>query len=835
MRSLAQKQNQAGEKSVSDRAKSVAEFRENNHVSSFSRAVGNQGLRRLLRANSKSFEPASDCHGTLPPTHAAGRKPLILQARLTVNTPGDMYEQEADQVAEQVMAMSESQVQRNCDCETGECSKCRQGQAANKRVQTKRVSGNVSDGNLAPPEVNEVVESSGQPLDSSARSFWESRFGHDFSHVRVHTDAKASASALALNATAYTVGHHIAFAAGQFAPETRTGRHLIAHELTHTIQQTGAIGNQRTTKRQVQRWGVPSWPSNQEQKPDGSTLPYLGPRKIAFVREQGLNLREQPDQKSNSYASLQFGQRVYVLIEPNPQPGWLKVAVLGRTGYVSAPRIHFPPENLITKDPGLSLVKVKPGQTFWGLVKEVYGIQGNEGAKDQNINHFINAIKAVNKPEAFTVKEDTLDKIGNFLIPGREATDTYLKAGVDLWIPSFGVAAKMDVGSGTIRGELTRIIRKIDQKLTDFKTACAYSIQYIPGAIAKHVGDMASALLDGLIDFAKDAATILAISTAIGALIGALFGGVGAIPGAEIGFEIGLIILEYYGLFIIIEAVLQFAVGLVSKLADFVKLVWVANGDQKQLKEAGKTLADALGMLVSSVLVVLVAYLLKKGGDFIKGTKFGKTVGESRLATWLEERKQGKTTRDTKENNKPAEMEPVKTEAKVTEKFRQLADACYLGSIICGKKLPNQILKDVGPYPKPQGFNVPMPEGPFTVLKSELSGVSRSPEVLRNLVKQNRKAFPEFDKALKQAEAKGLDWVYDASGKPWEVHHNKPVFMGGGNNIGNLIPLPKAIHLEFSNYWQRVFRGFKNRFTASEWDLIYTTDVKTIKASAVPK
>lgn len=625
-------------------ASQVVGFSARSPIRQVQRAVGNRAMNSLLRSP-------------------------IIQPRLTVSHPEDESEREADRIADQVMRMVEPncgleirrstpsiEVHRKCACDGsgGDCAECKKKNAEN----LQRTASQHLKSRHVPQIVHEVLRSPGQSLDARTRAFMEPRFNQDLSGVRVHTDAKAAASAQALKAHAYTVGHHIAFAAGQFSPATRTGRRLIAHELTHTFQQTGANGNQPTTKRQVQRWGGELGIPQQEEKSDGNAgaAASVGPRRTAFVREEGLNLREQPDQKSKSLARLPFGQRVYVLTEPNPQPSWLKIAVMGGTGYVFAPKIHFPPEQLITKDPGLALIKVKPGQTFWGLVKEVYGIKGNEGAKDQNINHFINAIKAVNKPEAFKVQEDTLDKVGNFFVSGREATDTYLKAGVDLWIPSFGVAARMDVGSGTIRGEVTRLIRKIDQKITDFKTACKYSIAYIPGAIKQHVGDMASALLDGLIDFAKDAAMILGISTAVGALIGAIFGGVGAIPGAEIGFEIGLIILEYYGLYIIIEAIVQFAIGLFSTLADFVKLVWVANGDQKQLKEAGKTLADALGMLVSSVLVLLAAYLLKKGGDFIKGTKFGKTVGETRLAQWLKERQQLKTTRG--EEKTPTKRKP---------------------------------------------------------------------------------------------------------------------------------------------------------------------------------
>jgi hypothetical protein len=88
-----------------------------------------------------------------------------------------------------------------------------------------------------PPIVHEVLVSSGQSLDATTRTFMESRFGHDFSQVRVHTDMKAAESARAVNALAYTVGHNVVFATGQYAPQTQQGHRLLAHELTHVTQQ----------------------------------------------------------------------------------------------------------------------------------------------------------------------------------------------------------------------------------------------------------------------------------------------------------------------------------------------------------------------------------------------------------------------------------------------------------------------------------------------------------------------------------------------------------------------------------------------------------------------
>lgn len=93
----------------------------------------------------------------------------------------------------------------------------------------------------APPIVHDVLRSPGKQLDAGTRSFMEPRFGQDFSQVRVHTDNKAADSARAVNARAYTVGQHVVFGPGEFAPDTTGGRHLLAHELTHTMQQDGML------------------------------------------------------------------------------------------------------------------------------------------------------------------------------------------------------------------------------------------------------------------------------------------------------------------------------------------------------------------------------------------------------------------------------------------------------------------------------------------------------------------------------------------------------------------------------------------------------------------
>ena len=93
-----------------------------------------------------------------------------------------------------------------------------------------------------PSIVGEVLRSAVQPLTPEVRGFMEPRFGHDFGHVRVHADDKAAESARAVGARAFTVGHDVVFGAGQYAPRTSAGRRLLAHELTHAVQQHNSRG-----------------------------------------------------------------------------------------------------------------------------------------------------------------------------------------------------------------------------------------------------------------------------------------------------------------------------------------------------------------------------------------------------------------------------------------------------------------------------------------------------------------------------------------------------------------------------------------------------------------
>jgi hypothetical protein len=114
----------------------------------------------------------------------------------------------------------------------------------NGPIQRKRAHGRGTGGGTAraaaPPVVEEVLGSPGRPLDAASRAFMESRFQHDFSRVRVHTDARAGSSASEIDARAYTAGRHVVFGTGQYAPHVPGGQRLLAHELTHVVQQEGS-------------------------------------------------------------------------------------------------------------------------------------------------------------------------------------------------------------------------------------------------------------------------------------------------------------------------------------------------------------------------------------------------------------------------------------------------------------------------------------------------------------------------------------------------------------------------------------------------------------------
>jgi hypothetical protein len=212
---------------------------------------------------------------------------LPIQAKLKVGAVDDPLEREADRVADQVMRMpapevattpAPLQISRKCaDCED------------EQKLQKKEAVPAAPALSEAPPSVHAALRSPGQPLDAATRGYFEPRFGRDFSSVRVHTDAAAAQSAREVNAHAYTVGNTIAFDSGRFAPGSHEGRRLLAHELTHALQQSGTEGIR--LGHAAQRLGhsslEPSFPSSgmtlqraPVKSPDIKPIPGLAPLEV---------------------------------------------------------------------------------------------------------------------------------------------------------------------------------------------------------------------------------------------------------------------------------------------------------------------------------------------------------------------------------------------------------------------------------------------------------------------------------------------------------------------------------------------------------------------------
>ena len=182
--------------------------------------------------------------------HPAKSSNNFFQPKLSINAPNDVYEQEADAMADSVMRLTNNGAGHQSFFRPAISSiqrKCTQCEDEESKVQRK-----ANGAEAMPTASNEAYISSlsgGRPLNHNERSFFEPRMGYDFSDVRLHTDSAADKSAKNINALAYTKGSAIVFESGQYQPGTENGKRLMAHELTHMVQQSSAAKNilQRAT------------------------------------------------------------------------------------------------------------------------------------------------------------------------------------------------------------------------------------------------------------------------------------------------------------------------------------------------------------------------------------------------------------------------------------------------------------------------------------------------------------------------------------------------------------------------------------------------------------
>jgi hypothetical protein len=235
-----------------------------------------------LRQCRSAFRSTSDLMNGVfggPLKALVSRSPLV-QTKFTIEQPNDQYEQEADRVADMVLRMPEPRIQRQVEPveeeeetlqakplahqvtpvvqrqvepeeeeeEEPAQAKLEDGAQVQRQeeepeeeeeesIQTKRVHGQTPQSDPGIAAQIRSLEGKGRPLPRSVRDFFEPRFGYDFSRLRIHTGRQAAKVARAIKARAFTFKSHIAFGAGQYMPDEADGARLLAHELTHLIQQ----------------------------------------------------------------------------------------------------------------------------------------------------------------------------------------------------------------------------------------------------------------------------------------------------------------------------------------------------------------------------------------------------------------------------------------------------------------------------------------------------------------------------------------------------------------------------------------------------------------------
>ncbi len=239
----------------------------------------------------------------------------------------------------------------------------RQRGPGRKVLQCKGVGPSVS--NQTQSIVDQVLNSPGKPLDPATRGFFEARFRHDFSRVRIHADSQGSESAKLVRANAYTVGNHVAFDNGYYSPQSPDGRKLLAHELAHTVQQsqtqvtpTGTEGLQISepgdaSERQADAAAERLLSTEERSTPvSESPMKLNSLPKTSLQRKEtgeGANLDWKKLSDSVNAAALQAGQKVQEkgLDKPHghtsvgPQPRRVP-----ETPRAQSPAVHVPPENL---------------------------------------------------------------------------------------------------------------------------------------------------------------------------------------------------------------------------------------------------------------------------------------------------------------------------------------------------------------------------------------------------------------------------------------------------------------------------------------------------------
>ena len=551
-----------------------------------------------------------------------------MQAKLAVSQPADVHEQEADRVASEVMRIPDPSVRDFSGVSSTHpgvqrmCTECDEELEEKQGATIQRKQDGGGEPRIARDVAADIhtMRGGGSELPAATRAFFEPRFGANFRQVRIHTDEHAARTASSINAKAFTAGQHIAFASGQYSPDSHRGLRLLAHELTHVVQQ----GNSSTVARVYRK------PQSVDLIPVGGTTV----DKVGIVAWDGtprLRLRATPSTfEDNVIADLAFNTHLQVI---KSFPGkWCFVSTQdGQLGYVSQDYVKT---NL--PEPNAKLHRVESGMPGFAIsIAERYYKQYADDW-GQDLRFYVNVIAWVNKRTVPNTTEGW--KEVNF------------KAGEFIWIPThpFARSLKSVVNSGSLTHNvadamgIANFLDRVGELWDDIRAAISLSKKYILAAISRHVEAALWGVLESIAMMLVMAIVILAISTAIGAAIGSLAGGLAAAPGAAAGFEIGMVIINWLGLGMLVVWVVQAIGSVASAFGSFLGRVWDARGDSKKLDLAALQLAEAIGVLCGVLIEALVMWAVSIGATqaigAMRGSRFGKAFNNSKTGAWLNER-----------------------------------------------------------------------------------------------------------------------------------------------------------------------------------------------------
>lgn len=814
---------------------------------------------------------------------------------LSISEPDDAHEREADSVADKVMRMAEppptvpaprglpgTVIQRRCT----ECEE----EGSGPKVQRKKSSASAAHITPSVSASINALKGGGQPLPVSTRTFFEPRFGTDFSGVRVHTDAHAARTASSISAKAFTVGRDIAFGVGEFSPHSRAGRHLLAHELTHVVQQDRSIA--RTT---VQRDPQDPTPAP---KDDAGLVAQLDDE----IRTWEGNAKQDADLMLRARAS-----RMVLLLKARTRPVLSTQQDLDNFTGDCDRRSRTELDTLGAFSPAaaegaLALVPKGFPLTWSGRVHAALTL----GADPTTI--LKTSMEALTKlvqrsialgPQlalrGLPVPYEELERLNNFGLrmsdsqsdkpsPVRDFAREGIRYTQLKWILAFAFAWETMVNNvAEAIADGTRVPN--DRDYQDFIKNKQSILRDLPARasdrIARSDEEVEKIQTDALA--LADTALLLGMASALLSLFGilggwqdvtaqfnaalssgdsgvasassgdrlirapqwawendyysgaaaaagramwqqapealeemALYMALGSIPVLDIGLAI-------YLFFKLGMDVAEMLVELAGAIADITGAKTVTD-----LQKAAARLATILTRVAIFGAILAATYGV---GRAVTKLRAGKAQAKAANPALSEEAATKKAMQQlSKEEREALEGSKVSTAKRVAEKLTEFSGVCRLGSILCDR-VPEAIVKEVGPVPKTQ-YNVPSPKGPFNIQKSAFSTAERDSKFLQARVLEDPSRWPHFEKALKE---NGGKWPTDSNGKAWEVHHIKQVGMGGGSEIDNLFPLPKADHSILTNYWNSVRYAFQARFTKAEWEAIYTKSTKNVPGEDVPK